>query len=90
MCKYICEDILHSPFLLLDNGFLLKKNDESFKKEKRRDALAGPVRAAFTGLQRLRNGELAFFIAGLTEAAIDLRWLRLLIPDTQGVSGGCS
>lgn len=40
MCKYICEDILHSLFLLLDNGFILKKNGDSFKKEKRRDALA--------------------------------------------------
>lgn len=65
MCKYICEDVLHSLFLLLGNGFLLKKNDESFKKEKRRDALAVSVRAAFIGLERFKNRELGFFIARL-------------------------
>lgn len=54
-CKYICKNILHSLFLLLNNGFLLKKNDDSFKKEKGRDALAVSVRAAFIDLEGFRE-----------------------------------
>lgn len=65
-----CEGILHSLLLLLNSSFLLKKSEESFQKEKRRNALPVPVDSALIGLERFRNSSLGSCIAWLTSAEI--------------------